>query len=306
MTQRLHTNNASTTLNGAITNSATSITVTSALSFPTITEGETTFSVTLTDGSNVEIVEVTAVSGEVLTVTRGQEGTLGFAFADLDTVALRPTADSFDRKADTQYSYSGITTGRTTGGALSINSGDAATYDLTAGTALIVDFSTDLSNPTVTAVSWDAVVAGAVTDIATQETTQLYIDSTGVIQQQEDLLTSLERRSKADLGIMNHSNNTTISNLTDGDYYSFGSGMTLSDLATAIGKINKSGNVFSANAGADLTIDRTSGEIFSIGINTIDNADDVNHATQTSGHCCIYNILNARWIWWTYINLICC
>lgn len=100
MTIRKHANNIETTLNGSITNVATTIVVTSATGFPTIGSGEV-FYLTITDGSNTEIVEVTDdASSPSFTVVRGKEGTSGTAFADLSTVELRETANSFDRKQD--------------------------------------------------------------------------------------------------------------------------------------------------------------------------------------------------------------
>lgn len=89
---RLIANNFTTTLDGAITDSATSITLTSVTGFPAVGSGDTC-QVTLDDGAgNIEVVTATAIAGSVITITRAQEGTSGFAFADLDTAAVRDTA----------------------------------------------------------------------------------------------------------------------------------------------------------------------------------------------------------------------
>ena len=64
-------NNAKTTLSSGITSSATSITVADGSVFPSIS-GSEYFYVTLEDASaNIEIVKVTAVSGNTLTVVKG-------------------------------------------------------------------------------------------------------------------------------------------------------------------------------------------------------------------------------------------
>jgi len=80
--KQLYTNNATTTINGGITNVATSIALspgTGAL-FPSPTSGDW-FIGTLYDGvSVIEVVKVTARSSDTLTVVRGQEGTSGSAF----------------------------------------------------------------------------------------------------------------------------------------------------------------------------------------------------------------------------------
>lgn len=89
---RLIANNFSTTLNGAITAIATSMTLTSVTGFPAVGSGDTC-QVTLDDGAgNIEIVTATAIAGSVITITRAQESTTGFAFADLDPVEIRDTA----------------------------------------------------------------------------------------------------------------------------------------------------------------------------------------------------------------------
>jgi hypothetical protein len=84
-------NNAKTTLASGITSSATSITVADGSVFPTLT-GSDTFFCTLDDGTNIEIVEVTAVSSNTLTVTRAQDNTSATSFSTGTVVELRLTA----------------------------------------------------------------------------------------------------------------------------------------------------------------------------------------------------------------------
>ncbi len=96
---RIHSNNFETTLNGTITDVATTMILTSVTGFPTVGAGVTA-NLTLEDGASIEIVKVTARSSFTLTIVRAQEGTTGLAFASGATVSLRATADSLDRKAD--------------------------------------------------------------------------------------------------------------------------------------------------------------------------------------------------------------
>jgi len=80
--KQLYTNNATTTINGGITNVATSIALSPGTGslFPSPTSGDW-FIGTLYDGvSVIEVVKVTARSSDTLTVVRGQEGTSGSAF----------------------------------------------------------------------------------------------------------------------------------------------------------------------------------------------------------------------------------
>ena len=100
MTIIRHSNNFSTTLAANLTNVATTATLTSGSGLPSLSGGDG-FYLTFDDGTNVEIVLVTAYSGAgITTMTRGQQGTSGTAFVIGDTVEIRPTADDFDRKAD--------------------------------------------------------------------------------------------------------------------------------------------------------------------------------------------------------------
>lgn len=81
-------NNAATTLNGAITAAATTLTVTSAAAFPTAGE----FRLLI----EAEILLVTAVAGAVFTVTRGAEGTTAAAHASLVAVEHVLTMGALD------------------------------------------------------------------------------------------------------------------------------------------------------------------------------------------------------------------
>jgi phage protein U len=104
-------NNAKTTLSSGITSSATSIAVADASVFPSIS-GSEYFYVTFEDlNGNVEIVKVTAVSSNTLTVVRAQESTTARAYASGDKAENRLTAGSLNDVAtqadtDTNTTYS--------------------------------------------------------------------------------------------------------------------------------------------------------------------------------------------------------
>ena len=82
------TNNAATTLAAGINNSATSITVASSSTFPSI-NGSNYFYATFDDLTNNEVVKVTAVSGVTWTIVRAQDDTSARAFSSGDIVELR-------------------------------------------------------------------------------------------------------------------------------------------------------------------------------------------------------------------------
>ena len=87
-------NNGKTTLSAGISNSDTSIPVTDASVFPAIT-GSEYFYMSLEDSAGqIEIVKVTGVSSNTLTVTRAQESTTARAYASGDKAENRLTAGS--------------------------------------------------------------------------------------------------------------------------------------------------------------------------------------------------------------------
>ena len=86
------------------------------------------------DGAgNVEIVKVTAAAGTSLTVVRAQEGTTGFAFADLDLIELRATAEGLQNPV--QY----------TGEDRAVDLGDAASLEIPNGAAPTVDAAGEIA-----------------------------------------------------------------------------------------------------------------------------------------------------------------
>lgn len=93
MATQLFANNAATTLNGAITNVATSLVVTSSTGFPAAVSGTSYFYATLSDATEsiFEIVQVTNVSGTTWTIVRGQDGTSGLAWSTAN-IQMRPIA----------------------------------------------------------------------------------------------------------------------------------------------------------------------------------------------------------------------
>jgi microcystin-dependent protein len=87
-------NNATTTLAGAILSTDTTLSVASGTGseFPALSDGDW-FPLTVVDSSaNLETMKCTAIDGDVLTVSRGQEGTTAAAFASGSRVDLRLTA----------------------------------------------------------------------------------------------------------------------------------------------------------------------------------------------------------------------
>lgn len=88
------TNNAFGTLASSITNSATTITLTSGngARFPSLAAGEFFYATLIDSSNNLEIVKVTARATDALTVTRAQDSTTARAYSAGDRIELRPVA----------------------------------------------------------------------------------------------------------------------------------------------------------------------------------------------------------------------
>ena len=124
------TNNAETTLAAAISStSATSISVTSSSSFPSIAAGEY-FYATVDDGTNHEIVKVTGISGTTWTVVRAADNSTARTIANGSTVQLRATAalltdiqENIAAKSANQTLYNATTASNATAYDIGINPG---------------------------------------------------------------------------------------------------------------------------------------------------------------------------------------
>jgi|DEB0MinimDraft_6_1074348.scaffolds.fasta_scaffold27027_4 hypothetical protein len=90
----LLTNNAETTLNTAINASETALVVADGSVFPTPGTDQYFYATLVSQQGTLEIVKVTARSGNILTVTRGAESTTPNGFAVGTRVEARVTAAS--------------------------------------------------------------------------------------------------------------------------------------------------------------------------------------------------------------------
>ena len=123
---QLFANNAKGRLQSAITNAQTTITLQTGQGalFPSPTGGDF-FHATLfqygTDGeTNHEIVRCTARSGDVLTVTRAQEGTSGRAFDATNPIELRVTRDTINTLNNASVTTSSLAASSATVGGVAV------------------------------------------------------------------------------------------------------------------------------------------------------------------------------------------
>lgn len=170
-------------------------------------------------------------------------------------------------------------TGLISGGTVSINV-DNTKFNVAAGTAIFVDYTTPLA-PVATTVSFGPFTAVTPTSLATALVTYVGINSSGGLVQQTSPFTNTQRRTIVSLGSIVHSNHVII-NTTN---YICSSARTdinqIGDVMTAIGPLNIGGNEYGPN-GANLNINKTSGTVFKFGSNFPNNDADP-HTLALSG-----------------------
>jgi len=152
-----------------------------------------------------------------------------------------------------------LSTGLISGGVLSIGTPNT-TFSISDGSGIIVD------GTTVTPVSWTGKTNIAASYVLTNIITFISIDSNGDVVQRVNHPTNNQRRGEVFLGVIVHVNNTFINAIDTEASISLHPAQQVQDLAYAIGFFNVSGNVFGPS-GADLTFDKSLGELYFTGSN---------------------------------------
>jgi len=159
------------------------------------------------------------------------------------------------------------TTGILFGGVLSATIG-GATFSVTAGIGQIVTQTASIAGvvTTVTNVTWSAVVGAAITNIATSQFTYVLVNSSGTVIQQTTPFTDAQYKTHIIIGILCHIDFTSVNLVTNSQNVAYEDPHRLVELISAFGPIKKSGLNIGPN-GANLRVNRTSGEAFKIGAN---------------------------------------
>lgn len=166
-----------------------------------------------------------------------------------------------------------FSTGLITGGIVTINTDAPANtrIDISAGTGFFADNHTDPLNPVRLKVSWSAFTQVTLPLLTSAPVTFIGLDlssGTAVVQLQPAFFTAEEHRDFVVLAIAVHTSQVVIESISPFYNFAMDERQTLTDLATALFTINvKGGNVYSANSGGNLTIDKSVGETFSLGGN---------------------------------------
>lgn len=170
-------------------------------------------------------------------------------------------------------------------GILSINGGDNSLFDISASLEQFADAYTDPENPTITKVSFDAVTAQTVTNLATDDATFVYRKQTGEIVQKLELQGGDFLRDHVGIGILTHPDNATLTGVSGfTPVVLSNASMGLADLSFCMGAINcatGNQNKVTGNSGT-LSLDKDSGFWYRSGINNRASNKDPNRITSAA------------------------
>lgn len=168
-----------------------------------------------------------------------------------------------------------IGTGLLYGGEITINGGDNSKFDIETGSARFVD-NTDPENPTSTTIEWNTQTAVTITGIATQNLTFVSVNVSGTFVQSPITLTTDQFRTNIYLGVIEHANKVSISNIGAFTQWIGDILPHIHDITTSFGsRIAIIGNVYSAN-GTNLNINKTEGTMYGLGLNFYNDPENPN------------------------------
>lgn len=189
-----------------------------------------------------------------------------------------PSALATDTKLqEKQSSNTGFVTGLT----LSINA-DTTKYDISSGRYIIVDW-TDPVRPIVSCIVYAGSTGHTPSFLATANATYVFLDASGNVVESASPITNAQRRDYCSVGAVIHSNRTNINTVNSIKMPALATTNQLHDFIKAIGTLNIDGNIYGQN-GANLSIDKSNGTIFGLGINAtdMDNPHQLAIGSQTA------------------------
>lgn len=187
-----------------------------------------------------------------------------------------------------------VSTGVYVGGAMSVNGGDPAKFDISAGFGFFVDNSGSL--PVVNRCEWSAITAITLTFLATDFTTFIalsYASPTSVTVIQSDVpFTPQQAKDYIVLGRVVHPNGVSISSIVTFTTAAYDIDGEVAQFFSIFGPINVAGNQFSwVGAGADLQMSKTSGNTWSYGANYVSSRELRSYSTDATIAACTWGYI---------------
>ena len=175
------------------------------------------------------------------------------------------------------------------GGTLSVNGLDSAKFDIAAGSGIIVtttgggNGSTSNPTTTVSTVTWPVQSSITITNIGSFDTTWIYVDSNGSIQQKNGAFTDSNYRQYIILGALVHPNRTNIAFVSNLPTVVYNTLNQYDDFIRKLGPAKLSGHRISANGG-NLFLDRSSGVSYIFGGNYTTNSSVPNTVSDAGAN----------------------
>lgn len=248
------------------------------------------------NGTGPLIISATDTTGITSAVTsiRGLSGAVGLTAGE--DIFISIVGNTLAISSPTVYGISGniyasnLATGLLYGGIISINAGNTAKFDITAGLGQIHASGSSYTappQPTFQYVTWPGQTGITVTNLATSDTTWLYIDSSGNVQQRTEYYTDEQLETEIIIGQLVHPSRTFINLARTNPNVAYATDKQYEQFIRAFGPIKVSGHTISPN-GANLKLNRSSGKAFSLGRNWINDSDNPSVVSDNAQTDCIF------------------
>ena len=172
------------------------------------------------------------------------------------------------------------------GGVLSINAGLTSTFNISAGSGIIVSLNATTGSapdPTVTTVSWNAATGITLSGLTAQDITYVAMSSTGSIVQYSTPFTNSIYESHIPIGALIHPTRSYISFAKSYPHVAYGQSAQLDPFVRAFGPLKISGHEISGYA-SNLQLVRSSGTSYALGRNYTNDPNYPNIVTDTNAN----------------------
>ena len=177
-----------------------------------------------------------------------------------------------------------LQTGLLYGGLISVNAGNTAQVDISAGAGIVVSPGASLSAypiPTVTPVTWAAKTGVTLSGLTSSDETWLAIDTSGNLVQTNVAFTDAQYSSQIPLGAALHLSRTYIQLVKVYPHVSYAQPEQFDPFIRAFGNLKLSGHEVTAN-GANLNVNRSAGKAYAMGRNYKNDPNNPNIVTDTN------------------------
>lgn len=176
-----------------------------------------------------------------------------------------------------------LQTGILYGGIISVNAGNSAWIDISAGAGIIASPGASLSAmpvPTVSTVTWTAKTGVTLSGITGYDETWISFNSSGVVTLRNTAWTNAQYASEIPIGAVYHVNRSSVNLVKNYPHVAYGQADQMDPFLRAFGPLKLSGHEISAN-GANLSVNRTSGTAYAIGRNYQTDPNNPNVVTDS-------------------------